>query len=121
MKILIYSANFAPEPTGIGKYSGEMAGWLAEQGHQVRVICAPPYYPNWKLDPGYAPQTYRRESTQGIDVWRAPIWIPKSPGGVTRVLHLLSFAITSLPVALWQVFWRPELVVCVAPALVCAP
>jgi hypothetical protein len=25
MRILIYSANFAPEPTGIGKYSGEMA------------------------------------------------------------------------------------------------
>jgi colanic acid biosynthesis glycosyl transferase WcaI len=121
LKILIYSANFAPEPTGIGKYSGEMASWLAEQGHHVRVICAPPYYPNWKLDPGYAPQTYRRESMQGIEVWRAPIWIPKSPGGITRVLHLLSFAITSLPVALWQVLWRPDLVVCVAPALVCAP
>ena len=29
MKILIHSANFAPEPTGIGKYSGEMAEWLA--------------------------------------------------------------------------------------------
>ena len=121
MKILIYSANFAPEPTGIGKYSGEMASWLADQGHQVRVICAPPYYPNWKLDPRYAPQTYRREFAQGIDVWRAPIWIPKSPGGLTRVLHLLSFAITSLPVVLWQVFWRPEVVICVAPALVCAP
>jgi colanic acid biosynthesis glycosyl transferase WcaI len=121
MKILIYSANFAPEPTGIGKYSGEMASWLADQGHQVRVICAPPYYPNWKLDSSYAPQTYRRESMNGIDVWRAPIWIPKSPGGFTRVLHLMSFAITSLPIALWQVLWRPDLVVCVAPALVCAP
>lgn len=24
MKILIYSANYAPEPTGIGKYTGEL-------------------------------------------------------------------------------------------------
>ena len=37
MRILIYSANFAPEPTGIGKYSGEMAWWLADNGHEVRV------------------------------------------------------------------------------------
>jgi len=26
---LIYGVNFAPELTGIGKYSGEMAEWLA--------------------------------------------------------------------------------------------
>ena len=43
MKILIYSANFAPESVGIGKYSGEMADWLVTQGHQVRVVTAPPY------------------------------------------------------------------------------
>lgn len=53
MRILIYSVNFAPEPTGIGKYSGEMAAWLAERGDEVRVIAAPPYYPAWKRDPGY--------------------------------------------------------------------
>ncbi|GEM_PF-5576892 len=31
MKILIYGVNYAPELTGIGKYTGEMAEWLAEQ------------------------------------------------------------------------------------------
>ena len=36
MKVLIYGINFTPELTGIGKYSGEMAEWLAEQGHDVR-------------------------------------------------------------------------------------
>jgi colanic acid biosynthesis glycosyl transferase WcaI len=45
LKILLYTVNFAPEPTGIGKYSGEMAAWLAAQGHEVRVVAAPPYYP----------------------------------------------------------------------------
>jgi colanic acid biosynthesis glycosyl transferase WcaI len=45
VKILFHSANFAPEPTDIGKYSGEMAAWLAAQEHEVRVICVPPYYP----------------------------------------------------------------------------
>jgi len=38
MKILIYSANFAPEPTGIGKYSGDMAWWLAVQLPFISLI-----------------------------------------------------------------------------------
>lgn len=121
MKILIYSANFSPEPTGIGKYSGEMAVWLAAQGHEVRVVAAPPYYPAWKLSEGYAWPPYRREQWQGLVVWRAPLWVPCNPGGLTRVLHLLTFALSSLPVMLLQAFWRPDVVLTVAPAFVCAP
>jgi colanic acid biosynthesis glycosyl transferase WcaI len=121
VRILIYSANFAPEPTGIGKYSGEMAGWLAKHGHEVRVIAAPPYYPAWKVDEKYVWPPFRREQWRGVDVWRAPLWVPKAPGGLTRLLHLLSFAITSFPVMLWQVAWRPDVVLTVAPAFMCAP
>jgi colanic acid biosynthesis glycosyl transferase WcaI len=121
LKILLYSANFAPEPTGIGKYSGEMAAWLVSQGHEVRVVAAPPFYPSWKLGEGYAWPPYRREQWQGVDVWRAPLWVPRKPNGITRLLHLLTFALTSLPVMLWQVLWRPDVVMTVAPALVCAP
>lgn len=121
MRILIYSANFAPEPTGIGKYSGEMADWLVQNGHEVRVVCAPPYYPAWQIDKKYRWPLYRREQWRGVDVWRAPLWVPKSPSGLTRVVHLLSFAITSFPVMMWQTAWRPEVVLTVAPAFMCAP
>jgi colanic acid biosynthesis glycosyl transferase WcaI len=121
MRILLYSANFAPEPTGIGKYSGEMAKWLVEHGHAVRVVAAPPYYPMWKVEPGYGWPPYRRELWNGVDIWRAPLWVPATPGGLARVVHLLSFAISSFPVMLRQVFWRPHLVITVAPAFLCAP
>ncbi len=121
MRILIYSANFAPEPTGIGKYSGDMASWLADHGHEVRVVCAPPYYPTWQVDRKYRWPLFRRERWRGVDVWRTPLWVPKSPNGLTRLLHLLSFAITSFPVMLWQVAWRPDVVLTVAPAFMCAP
>ncbi len=121
MKILVYSVNFAPEPTGIGKYSGEMAAWLAERGHTVRVVAAPPYYPRWKRAAGYAWPPYRREQLGQVDVWRAPIWVPISPGGVSRIFHLFSFALSSLPIMLGQVFWRPNLVLTIAPAMLCAP
>ncbi|MES2840029.1 MAG: WcaI family glycosyltransferase [Pseudomonadota bacterium] len=121
MKILIYSANFAPEPTGIGKYSGEMAEWLATQGHEVRVVAAPPYYPTWRLDEGYRWPPWRHEVWRGVRVWRAPLWVPRRPGGLKRVLHLCTFALSSAPVMLRQVVWWPDVVLTVAPAMVCAP
>lgn len=121
MKILIYGINFAPEPTGIGKYSGEMAAWLASQGHEVRVVTAPPYYPAWKIGNGYRASAWLKEVWQGVSVWRCPLWVPTSPGGSRRVLHLLSFAASSFPVMLRQVAWRPDLVWMAAPAFACAP
>ena len=121
MKILIYSANFAPEPTGIGKYSGEMAEWLAAQGHEVRVVAAPPYYPSWQLAEGYAWPPYRTETWKGCTVYRAPLWVPRNPGGLKRVLHLASFSLTSLPVMLRQWAWRPDVVLTVAPSFMCSP
>jgi len=64
MKVLLYSANFAPEPVGIGKYSGEMAAWLVEHGHSVRVVAAPPYYPNWEVNPNFARRAI--DATNGV-------------------------------------------------------
>ena len=121
MKVLIYSANFWPEPVGIGKYSGEMAHWLADQGHEVRVVAAPPYYPNWRVRAGYRWPPYQRERLPDFTIWRAPLWVPGNPNGLTRILHLLSFAIAAFPSMLCQALWRPDLVITVAPALLCAP
>lgn len=121
MKILVYSTNFAPEPVGIGKYSGEMAAWLAARGHEVRVVCAPPYYPAWQVDAGWRRPAWRQHTWQGVRVWRAPLWVPRHPGGLKRVLHLASFALASLPAMLRQWAWRPDAVIVVAPALLCAP
>ncbi len=121
MKILVYSANYAPEQTGIGKYSGEMATWLVRNGHEVRVIAAPPYYPHWEVAANYKGKGYQHEVIDGVSVYRAPLWVPKKPSGLTRLVHLMSFAVSSLPLALSQVFWKPDVVFTVAPAFVCAP
>lgn len=53
MRILIYGLNFFPELAGIGKYSGEMAQWLASRDHDVRVVTTPPYYPEWRVFLGH--------------------------------------------------------------------
>ncbi|HLX00812.1 MAG TPA: glycosyltransferase WbuB [Trinickia sp.] len=121
MKILIYGLNYAPELTGIGKYTAEMAEALVLLGHDVRVVCAPPYYPEWRVAAGYSPLRYRREVVRGVHIWRAPLWVPAHPSGVTRMLHLASFAVSSLPLLLRQVVWCPDVVMTIAPALMCAP
>lgn len=117
MKLLLYGLNYAPEPVGIGKYSGELAQWLATRGHQVRVITAPPYFPEWKA----SDNRYRHEKTAGLELWRCPLWVPRHPSGMSRLLHLASFALSSLPVLLGQLGWRPQVVITVAPAFFCAP
>lgn len=38
VRILICGQNYAPELTGIGKYTAEMAEALAASGHEVRVV-----------------------------------------------------------------------------------
>jgi colanic acid biosynthesis glycosyl transferase WcaI len=121
VKILIYCINFAPELTGIGKYTGEMAEWLAARGHAVRVVTAPPYYPDWKVGAGHSGRSWRREQWKGAEVWRCPLWVPERPGGIKRVLHLASFALSSLPVMLRQLLWLPDAVWVVEPPLFCAP
>lgn len=120
MRILIYGLNYAPELTGIGKYTAEMAEWLATRD-EVRVVAAPPYYPEWRVAEGYSSRQYRRETMEGVDLWRCPIWVPPRPSGLKRLLHLASFAISSFPVLMRQVLWRPEIVMVIEPPFFCAP
>ncbi len=121
LRILVCSQNHAPELIGIGKYTGELAAWLAENGNEVRVVAAPPYYPAWRITAGFH-NRYARERRMGAIVFRCPLWVPRKQTGVRRILHLLSFGLSSLPVLMWQgLHWRPDVVLTVEPPLLAAP
>ena len=120
MKILFYGINFSPELTGIGKYTGEMAQWFAQQGHDVRVITAPPYYPAWKVSENYK-NAYVTEQWNGVTIFRVPLWVPEQPSGLKRLIHLASFALLSIPTLFKQWSWKPDVVWVVEPPLMCAP
>lgn len=124
MKILVYSLNFAPELTGVGKYSGELAQWLAAHGHDVTVVTSLPYYPGWQVDKGYRASYLRacpRSSLPRMAVYRSPLWVPRKPSGVKRVLHLISFALLSLPILVRELARRPDVAFVVIPTLTIAP
>jgi colanic acid biosynthesis glycosyl transferase WcaI len=121
-RLLVVAINYAPEQTGIGKYVGEMTEWLTSRDVAVRVVTAPPYYPSWSVRPGYSGRRYSKERLGRAEVYRCPIWVPRKPRALTRILHLLSFALSSLPVILWQALtWRPDVVFVVEPPLGAAP
>ncbi|MGB8064573.1 MAG: glycosyltransferase WbuB [Candidatus Sulfotelmatobacter sp.] len=128
MRILILGINFSPELVGIGKYTGEMADWLAQCGHEVRVVTAPPFNPASKVGKGYSAWRYRKEATSleghgtgSLTVFRCPLFVPRNPSTVKRIVHLASFALTSLPLMLVQAYWRPSLVLVVEPTAFCIP
>jgi colanic acid biosynthesis glycosyl transferase WcaI len=122
LKLLLHGLNYWPELIGVGKYSGEMAAWLAARGVAVRVVTAPPYYPQWRIAAGYRAGAYQRERVDGVEVVRCPLWVPERKGAPARALHLLSFAASSAPVVLREaLLWRPDVVMGVEPTLLAAP
>lgn len=122
MKILLYTLNFFPELTGIGKYSGEMAEWLANCGHEIRVVSSPPYYPEWHIHNKYSRYFYSKQRlSSNLQIWRCPLWVPRAPTGLKRILHLASFALSSFPVIIRQAFWCPDVIFLVEPTIFCAP
>ena len=116
MKIIIYGLNFKPELVGVGKYSGELADFLNKKGNKLRVITAPKYYPEWKSNKN----KYLLDNNNPYRVYRCPIYIPKYPNGIKRIILLISFAITSFPILLSQLFWRPDCIILIAPTVSCA-
>lgn len=120
MKILVYGINYSPELTGIGKYTGEMVEWMARQGHDVRVITAPPYYPEWKVGEPYSAWRWRREEGAAT-VWRCPLYVPKTPTTLKRLIHLGSFALSSFFPLMAQRRWKPDRIIGVVPTLFCTP
>lgn len=98
-RILLIGGNFLPEPTGIGKYNGEMVQWLAQNGYECTVITTQPYYPQWKVQEPYTNKGYLKEiiETPGkpITVYRCPQYVPGNPSGKKRLLQEFSFTCSS--------------------------
>jgi NADH-quinone oxidoreductase subunit D len=95
MKVLILGLNFAPELTGTGRCTADFAAWLSGRGHEVRVITAPPYYPEWSIAAGYAAWKWRREMAGPVQVLRCPIWLSRTRGvGVIEPDVAISYSLT---------------------------
>lgn len=115
MRLLIHGMNYAPELLGIGRYTGELGAYLASRGHQVTVLTAAPYYPQWRVREDYRPQRWRREWRDGVEVLRAPQYVPGRVSGLGRLLQECSFGASCLywwSTCLLQRPWDAMVAVC---------
>ena len=117
MRIILYGLNYHPEIVGVGKYNKELADFLSNKGHEIRVITANPYYPEWKT----RQNKYKTEKIDNTLVFRSPIYVPKKPNGIKRILHLFSFSISSIPNLIRQIIWSPELIIVFLPTIFITP
>lgn len=115
MKLLVYGINYYPEIIGTGKYNTEMCEWFASMGHSVDVITALPYYPQWEVYPEYKNKKWHKEIINGVNVNRAPLYVPAKVTGKTRVMHELSFGLSTLYYWIPIFFRRYDVVIGVCP------
>lgn len=121
MRILLVGINYAPDLVGVPKYNTELCETLVAAGHEVRVITAPPYYPAWKVPAEHRDLYFRRHTLNGVRIRRVPIFVPRRPGGLQRLIHHGSFALSSAAAVMRHaVLWRPHVMFAVAPSLLSA-
>jgi colanic acid biosynthesis glycosyl transferase WcaI len=96
MNITIISNNYYPEDSGIGLYSTGMAEFLAKT-HNVKVITAMPYYPQWEIYSEYKdkPKFYR-ETINNVEVLRFKQYTPINPTFLKRIFQMCHFFIGSI-------------------------
>lgn len=110
--------NFSPELTGIGKYTGEMVEWLAENDYKCTVVTSFPYYPYWKTAAPYTNRWFKKEVMHNgnATVYRCPMYVPAKPTGAKRILHEASFCFNAFFVVLMSLFKpRHDYIFCMAP------
>jgi colanic acid biosynthesis glycosyl transferase WcaI len=121
MRVLIHGINYAPEFVGIGKYTSEMAEWLAGRGHDIRVHAARPYYPQWKVAEDYDPRA-DSEILNDVDIRRHAIYVPETPSGLARIRHHVSWLSHSHgPLLQSAKEFQPDIVFSIAPSLIGVP
>lgn len=104
MRILVFGIHYSPDLTGIGKYTGEMNPFLVKEGHEVTMVTANPFYPEWKPNPSYSRFFWTKEEIEGVTVYRCPLYIPKNPTASKKILHEFTFLLSVFPIWLILLF-----------------
>jgi colanic acid biosynthesis glycosyl transferase WcaI len=115
MRVVVWGINYAPEQTGIGPYNLSMCEFLAERGHTVHMVTGFEYYPVWKKRAEDAGRMFRDEDRGGVKVHRCWLYVPHKLRAWKRIVHELSFVITSFCRVL--ILRRPDVFVIVSPPL----
>lgn len=122
MRILFLCLNYSPEQISVAVYSSGLCEELVARGHEVRAIVGKPYYPEWRVYDAYRGGGARVSIENGVWIKRVPLYVPANPTGLRRIIHHLSFALSSLVPMLREArSMKPDVVLTEAPSLIAAP
>lgn len=113
IRVLLLTQWFDPEPTFKGLV---FARELVRQGFDVEVLTGFPNYPGGKVYPGYRIKWLQRESIDGVQVTRVPLYPNHDQSAIKRVLNYASFAASSLLYGLLMAR-RPDVIYAYHPPL----
>lgn len=88
MKILVITQYFFPENFRIN----DVCLGLKERGHEVTVLTGKPNYPSGKYFEGYNWFNKKKEIWNGIEIYRANLFLRGRGGGIKLFLNYFSFA-----------------------------
>jgi colanic acid biosynthesis glycosyl transferase WcaI len=116
MRIHLITNLFAPDELAGAALYTDMAAYLQERGHEVRVTTTFPYYPAWSLRPADRGINLRDEIHDSIPVRRIKMHIPRRVTGSSRLLSDFSFLVSLLR---WgtEKEWTPDVIVTASPML----
>lgn len=97
MRILILGINYFPERTSVSPFTTGLSEHLAAEGHDVRVVTAFPYYPEWRTWKEYRGRITQFEVRNGVEIRRVRPFIPwRASSLAQRLLHDFSFTLLAL-------------------------
>ena len=117
MKIIVLAINYHPEIVGCAKFTKEFVDWVSKKAKQVIVITTNPFYPEWKCKFN----RYNKSLNRNILIIRCPIYVPKKINGLKRIIHYLSFFITSMPIVIYFGFKNIDLAFTMCPTILSSP
>jgi colanic acid biosynthesis glycosyl transferase WcaI len=96
MRFLVLGANYVPERTAVAPFATGLSEHLAAKGHEVTIVTAFPYYPEWRVWKGYRGRLYQRERINNVNVRRVWHFVPRRASGLLqRLVHDLSFTLSA--------------------------
>jgi colanic acid biosynthesis glycosyl transferase WcaI len=116
MRIHLVTNLFAPDELAGAALYTDLAFYLRERGHDVRVTSTFPYYPEWELREGDIGVKVRDESIGDLPVRRVSMYVPRKATGATRMLSDFTF-LKSLLLRGRHPGWKPDVVLTALPML----
>ena len=100
MRIIYLTQWFEPEPNIIKGIAFVRA--LRAAGHEVTVVTGLPNFPSGRLYAGYRMRPVQRETIEGVDIVRLPLYPSHDRSSVRRSLNYLSFFLSAFLYCLFR-------------------